>query len=43
MRSRAAESTEAERRAALAQIGLITRGRIDTLLGTSLSQGAVHA
>ncbi|BEP68923.1 MULTISPECIES: 2-oxo-4-hydroxy-4-carboxy-5-ureidoimidazoline decarboxylase [unclassified Variovorax] len=43
LRSRAAESTEAERRMALTQIGLITRGRIDALLGASTSQGAVHA
>jgi len=32
MRARVAESTEAERRAALEQIGLITRGRIDALV-----------
>lgn len=33
LRARTAESTETERRAALDQIGLITRGRIDALLG----------
>jgi 2-oxo-4-hydroxy-4-carboxy-5-ureidoimidazoline decarboxylase len=32
MRTRVAESTEAERNAALEQIGLITRGRIDALV-----------
>lgn len=43
MRTRAAEPTEVERRTALAQIGLITRGRIEALLGSSTPQGAVHA
>lgn len=32
MRARSAESTEVERNAALEQIGLITRGRIDRLV-----------
>ncbi len=32
MRARVAESTEIERDAALEQIGLITRGRIDALV-----------
>jgi 2-oxo-4-hydroxy-4-carboxy-5-ureidoimidazoline decarboxylase len=32
MRARTSESTQAERGAALAQIGLITRGRMDTLV-----------
>jgi len=33
LRARAAGSTDVERRAALEQIGLITRGRIDALVG----------
>ena len=32
MHARVAENTEAERNAALEQIGLITRGRIDALV-----------